>query len=308
MSNAPMSTRSSDFWFDDGNVILEAGNVSFRVHISILCRNSVVFRDLFDIPQGSVSEESDGCPVVRLHDSSADVSALLSTLYDGRKYLHPSHAPLPFSTVASLIRLGHKYQMADVLEGALARLKSCFSNRRSDLHHWTANASPTMTMTNEDAIAALNLARLTQSDTILPLATFGCCLLEEELIVNGVAREDGSRDELSKEDVIRVFKTRQRIHAHDLKSISLYKACSPNCSNESGCARGLSKFREILLDPEDGPLFYCNSFRSFLGRDAPPYLCNDCKEFIDKKDDEREHQSWVELPHITDVNMEVWAL
>lgn len=89
--------RHPDFWFNDGSVVLVVQNTMFRVHKTFLSRNSPVFRDMFSLPQppssmaplGSDSpqvkmiDEIEGCPVVRLHDSSDDVSNFLYALYDG---------------------------------------------------------------------------------------------------------------------------------------------------------------------------------------------------------------------------------
>jgi hypothetical protein len=81
-----------DLWFTDGSVVLRAENTLFKVHISQLSRHSVLFHDLFSLPQandapltpnsGSLAR-MDGCPVVHLHDSAEDVGNLLAALYDG---------------------------------------------------------------------------------------------------------------------------------------------------------------------------------------------------------------------------------
>ena len=94
--------RHPEFWFADGSIILLAGDVLFRVHKSFLARHSVVFRDMFSLPQpsqesplpptssgdGKILECSDhemvdGCAVVRIHDTPGDVASLLYALYDG---------------------------------------------------------------------------------------------------------------------------------------------------------------------------------------------------------------------------------
>lgn len=92
--------RHPEFWFADGSIILLAHDVLFRVHKSFLARHSLVFRDMFSIPQPSTESSSasdnsdskgvpsdhemiDGCPLVRIHDTPDDVASLLYALYDG---------------------------------------------------------------------------------------------------------------------------------------------------------------------------------------------------------------------------------
>jgi hypothetical protein len=100
--------RHHEFWFSDGSIVLLARYTMFRVHKSFIARHSVIFRDMFSIPQpdeeampetkraesfdskdggeglGTMgTTEVDGCPVVHLYDSPEDVASLLYALYDG---------------------------------------------------------------------------------------------------------------------------------------------------------------------------------------------------------------------------------
>ena len=67
-------------WFDDGNIILRAGNGVHKLHKSILSLHSTILADMFDIPQPDVAESLDGLPVVELPDTEADVVHWLKSL------------------------------------------------------------------------------------------------------------------------------------------------------------------------------------------------------------------------------------
>jgi hypothetical protein len=41
------SVKPSKPWFDDGNIILQAGSAQFKVYKELLCTHSEVFRDMF---------------------------------------------------------------------------------------------------------------------------------------------------------------------------------------------------------------------------------------------------------------------
>lgn len=73
----------SDIWFEDGNVILIAKNITFKVHRGQLARHSDIFYDLFSIPQPTDQPIFEGCSMVELHDSPSDLTYLLRALYDG---------------------------------------------------------------------------------------------------------------------------------------------------------------------------------------------------------------------------------
>ncbi|EKM61521.1 uncharacterized protein PHACADRAFT_248191 [Phanerochaete carnosa HHB-10118-sp] len=79
--------RHSQLWFDDGNIVLLADNLAFKVHRSLLGRHSIVFKDLFELsqPSASVDEQMDGVPLVKLHDSPHELADLLDVIYNGTR-------------------------------------------------------------------------------------------------------------------------------------------------------------------------------------------------------------------------------
>lgn len=136
-----------DLWFSDGSVVLQAESTLFCVHKSQLARRSVVFSDMFTLPQPVVStshatfadESYESCPVVRLHDSAEDVANLLLALYDGPWVLFISglsthmftdasprtfgdNDPDDFTIVSGILRLSTKYAMDSLRSKAIAHL------------------------------------------------------------------------------------------------------------------------------------------------------------------------------------------
>ena len=84
----PAPTRSTSIWFEDGNVVIKAENLMFRVHKSVLALHSSVLADAFLIvpPEpGSASDSlEDSCPVVEMSgDSGKEWEELLSLIYHG---------------------------------------------------------------------------------------------------------------------------------------------------------------------------------------------------------------------------------
>ena len=72
--------RHADFWLDDGNLILLAGDTAFRVYKGLLTKNSAVFADMFATGSADATETFDGCPVVRLPDHPVDLGDFLQYL------------------------------------------------------------------------------------------------------------------------------------------------------------------------------------------------------------------------------------
>lgn len=72
--DAYMQPERSSIWFEDGNVVLEAENVQFKVHKSILGKRSAVLRAILDAEQPAGQ-------IIRLEDSSMDILHFLSIVY-----------------------------------------------------------------------------------------------------------------------------------------------------------------------------------------------------------------------------------
>ncbi len=89
----------TDLWFSDGSIVLKTEALLFRVHKSILARESTVFNDMFAFPtdgshsDGSTSnaDEYEGLAVVPLiGDDETAVICLLKMIYE------PKYAILPY--------------------------------------------------------------------------------------------------------------------------------------------------------------------------------------------------------------------
>lgn len=73
--------RCEELWYQDGNVVLLAGDTLFRVDSGTLTEHSPFFKSLFTLPQPEDAEKFDGCPLVTLvGDRAEDVRILLLAL------------------------------------------------------------------------------------------------------------------------------------------------------------------------------------------------------------------------------------
>lgn len=79
---------SRDWWFHDGDVVLAAGLMLFKVHSTVLAAGSGVFADLFALgrPEANAEEEqanNGGVPTIPVHDDANDWLEVLPWLYCG---------------------------------------------------------------------------------------------------------------------------------------------------------------------------------------------------------------------------------
>ncbi|KAH9905084.1 uncharacterized protein BXZ73DRAFT_109065 [Epithele typhae] len=113
--------KTMDFWFTDGNIVLLAGDVAFKVHRGQLIRHSEIFRDMFSLPQ-PMDETVDGCAWVVLHDDPSDFLHLLRALYDGLYFPRPSSGD--FCALSAVLRLSYKYLIEHLQTRCLRRLEA----------------------------------------------------------------------------------------------------------------------------------------------------------------------------------------
>ncbi|KZP11458.1 hypothetical protein FIBSPDRAFT_899024 [Athelia psychrophila] len=166
---APIITRSK-LWFKDGSVVLQAENTQFKVHQSILSMNSTVFSDIFLAPQSAGEHLAEGCPIVHLSDTSADVTIMLQAICQ-RRYVANGSA-LPFLVVAAFLRLGNKYDIEVLRADALKRLFFEIPSRLGN-----ADERLALKQSCHGQLDMLNLAREQNILSALPLARYRCCWL-----------------------------------------------------------------------------------------------------------------------------------
>ncbi|KZP06792.1 hypothetical protein FIBSPDRAFT_841794 [Athelia psychrophila] len=170
-------TRSQFLWLADGNVVIQAEATQYKVYRGLLTLHSAIFNDMFALPQPPLElgeQFVEGCAVVHLSDTAADVSIVLETLFLRRC----SGEPLPLEVVAVFLRLGSKYEIETLRAEAL---KLLFFEFPSDLAGFDkilyGGYRGTMIQFEVDwkFIDFTNLAREHDILSILPIALYWCC-------------------------------------------------------------------------------------------------------------------------------------
>ncbi|CAL1715631.1 unnamed protein product [Somion occarium] len=184
--------RHNDLWFSDGSVVLRAEQTLFRVHMSQLSRHSLLFRDMFTLPQPSTASEPspsaihspqtdlgyiEGCPVIHLHDKAEDLANLLIALYDGPTFGNNDRSD--FRVVSGILRLSAKYIIDSLRAKALAHLSEAWPStlKAWDLREDLARVYELETGTPRgfrypSPIVVINLAREIDALSLLPSAFY----------------------------------------------------------------------------------------------------------------------------------------
>ncbi|KAH9846277.1 hypothetical protein C2E23DRAFT_597733 [Lenzites betulinus] len=259
-------TRDTEFWFDDGNIVLisaatsTCGKVAFRVYKGMLARVSPVFQDLFELagahpgpgavtlPLHEASEPRlfDGCPTVAVTESSIEMRHFLgAVLYSAMNvpYFRDPTKLQPFARMATIARVAHKYQADALATAAFERIEQLFIT--FDGRH---APSYMIELTHEDAIQVVNLAHLFDSPKTLLIALFLCCVLPPLLLRNGTLREDGVRERLSDEDYELCAGAVRPMLAwyNDTLQMHLREGPTPECTEPVQCRNHARRAEEAM--------------------------------------------------------------
>ena len=216
-----------DLHFKDGNIILVAEGLCFRVHSGQLARHSEVFRGMMDIPQPVDALSIEGCPVVELHDSAQELTHLLTALYDGL-YAYPAPtswsgadtrcrfftegAPVDLPALSAILRLSAKYFFGCLRQRALARLRADWPLTLSD---WDSRERLRMvpegpdkpSVTRGNPVLIINLARELSLPSLLPPAFYDLSRYSPSQILRVSLEGPGcSRESLPGTDLMLVFR------------------------------------------------------------------------------------------------------
>ncbi|CAE6530606.1 unnamed protein product [Rhizoctonia solani] len=207
------------FWLDDGNVVLVAkppSQTQFRVHQSVLSRQSPVFKELFSYPSRAKFEKIHGCPVVPLGDTEEDIAALLSALYDGLTLQRTTVSDV--ETTSGQLRLATKYQISNIRDKILSYLREEYPLQLSDVDYKIPEKEKLY-----DPISIIQLG----VPELLPYAWY-------RLARHSFSREGGDTSRLSNQEMYRLMVGREKLRSH----LVVFALSAPPQNSSHPCTLG----------------------------------------------------------------------
>ncbi|KAI0761503.1 hypothetical protein BD413DRAFT_617026 [Trametes elegans] len=322
--SSPPVVKDDELWFYDGDLVLDVKDSStrcaFRVYRDILERASIYFRRRASTPHlGSETKLSeDGCPVWDVTEDPSSLKLILRMFFLGDDYFYAADEAIPvhFSTLSAIIRMSHKYDIPDIYEEAIARLKRFYP---TNYYVWEdiigreayVGSDPTF------AMEAVTLAHLTNEPSILPTAYLDCCLLEKSIPLrcsNGNETEYVHMlEEMSPMDLGRVMSgNAELVRIRGVHALALLRSVPCEfCRRPDRCALAVQlalqkltadDLRELMQGREAfEPLQEWFEYR--VGAIA---LCDRCEATFAMVDTKLLVQAWRGLPGVFDVKVDGW--
>lgn len=235
-----------------------------------------------------------------------------------RAQLIPSPSPSPsrfyrrkedpkftFDQVSAVVRLAHKYKVDDVKAHGLHLLQETHFNTDWDVWEIRSLLKPALTVRGSFAIGAVNLARQIGATSILPIALYGCTMLDGA-VLDGWRRDDGVVEHLTEEDLALCMRGRDALVREAAALCARVFSTTPceECTS-SKCRSRLRTVRMYALVEEfPGHLVLDLGWVPRLERGFR--VCEPCSEAVSTHLSEERYRVWCELPDIFGIEVEEW--
>lgn len=249
----PGFIRCIDLWYRDGSVVIQAGNVLFRVYSGILAQHSPFFYDLFSIPQPEHQDLYDGVPVVQVTDLAEDFRVFLIAMLD------TSYSAISIDVgvkpLLALLRLSTKYLVHHIRKAVLLTLAKMFPLMAEDRKAATILRKATSLKENKGwEILAANCLRDHDAPFLLPGALLRCSTYPYQSIFDSQEIE-GVDIHLNDANRRSIILAKPSIDRYIYAQISEFcretqlRGVSKNCTTKQAC---LTARKSIFQKVQDG--------------------------------------------------------
>ncbi|KAJ7473821.1 hypothetical protein B0H11DRAFT_1728704 [Mycena galericulata] len=282
--------RANGLWYPDGNLIIHAGDLVFRVFCGILSEQSPVLQALLSPEKLSKCAVFDGCPVVPVPHSGSETVYFLSAIFKLKSF-DSLLKRISFDAIAAVHRLSYTYQIPDLQRKSLILISSVYPTTLAEFS--TAGLGPSYC--RDQILPVIRFAREHSVDWILPLAFYRYCLeMTTRTLFYGV-EYSGENMVLSTADQARCHEATKNMSKTNIaESLARYDARlkDDGCTGREACRD--SRFREA-----DTVLHSLGSVPDVFFRWTPEpdsKLCSNCSQETARWHDERRRAFWDGLP------------
>ncbi|KAJ7239904.1 hypothetical protein C8J57DRAFT_1563275 [Mycena rebaudengoi] len=160
----------SKVWFEDGNLIIRAGQHVSRVYRGMLAAKSPIFNTILSAPHPILTDNEDGavngCPVLEMPDKPENLEFFLLALFDP-EFIAYNGSSMSLRAVLSIVLMSRKYRVAFLMRWAIAELDVLYPMQLKD---WDRREKSRLDI--DDHVAVINLARDLRMPWLLPSALF----------------------------------------------------------------------------------------------------------------------------------------
>ena len=231
-----------------------------------------------------------------------------------RFYRTESDPKIPVNELFAVARLAHKYEMDELLRQAMACFKAYYTSRFDVWDKQGQLGDVPFDLCERDtpfyAIGVINLARLTDNISMLPLAFYDCCSLGGR-VMQGWTHPDGTVEHLSPEDLERFIDGSTALTSRAVRA-ALQLVDQTYCmkSKYSSPCKSACEFMKQKLANRLATMRGENALHSYkqlacLAQHLPS-VCTACSGALSQEDLKTRKTIWAELPALFGLQLTDW--
>lgn len=245
---------------------------------------------------------------------SADTDSVCPDSSSRRFFRAEDDPKIPVDELFAVARLAHKYEVDDLLRQTISCFRTYYTTSFDVWNTKGQSGDVPFEVSQEEspfyAIGVINLARLTNNPSMLPLAFYDCSSLGGK-VVNGWRCPDGTVEHLSSEDLKRCFDgcialVNRATRRHSKFLDSTY--CM-SLKQVSSCKSALLAMKQKL----DGRVVFArgeDALHSFMQlASLKPHLsgiCESCSRALFNADLAARRTIWAEIPSLFALTVDGW--
>ena len=208
--------------------------------------------------------------------------------------------PIEFPELFAVVRLAHKYNIEEMLGQALHILKLFYTTSFRQYERESYSHVNFVRPKLVHHIGAVNLARLTNTPSMLPLALYHCCGLSGS-VIDGWKRGSGETEYLSMQDIKALIDGRDDLSGRGfamlLNILDPYPA--QGCTQPSLCGISLASLVRSVERDSVGDYAMLDGWATEIKRLARELeICRRCRNAVLKRDVAERREVWEQLPSI----------
>ncbi|RDX46014.1 hypothetical protein OH76DRAFT_904641 [Lentinus brumalis] len=225
----------------------------------------------------------------------------------GNAFRFPDEKPV-FEVACAIVRLGHKYEFDAIASKGLAYLTDIYLSSwlrwAHRLNLSSLDGSEPVLPTLARSISVMNIARITDTPSLLLPALVECCNMEFHELMAGYQREDGVLEHLSADDLACVVRTRtEMVRLDALAALRIFRGVSAGCTDPALCNQSFQDALWSLTEPGSTmtfrPLERDRHWADYaVGCSSRYKFCEECKQRIRSQASSERMKIWDLLPSI----------
>ncbi|KAH8089863.1 hypothetical protein BXZ70DRAFT_1067466 [Cristinia sonorae] len=295
---------SAEVWYNDGTIILVAGDTGFRVYAGILSEQSPVFSELLSEIPGHTPQNAtfDGSPLLWLPDHPKEMQYLLKAIHCTRFVVDPE---LDFNVLCGILHLSTLYRIPHLRLRAILALQHYFP---PTLDEWLNAKTSRQKLSASDIFHLANVARTTDASALLVSVLTWCAGQPLDHILEGVTagpRTEGPHvTHFDQINLLAVLRARPQLHRLAYSTTLQDVFISISCV-KTRCLLMKRILGSKLIEGRetDGFLNPLWSYRP-LSTLHPQVLCEMCRRELTQSVETGSRCVWEKLPGI--FGLECW--